>query len=108
MTIEQPARAWIHARIAECQVEGAAIWDRMEAVETWRKRSTRPLDAHRAIKKLQREIGHPSEDICALFIMAAAVKVAIGEMGIIQAKLEAYQKGLEILDQAYKTVPPTG
>jgi uncharacterized protein (DUF2384 family) len=78
MTIEQPMRVWINARIAECNVEGAAIWDRMEAVETWRSRATRPLDAHRAIKALQRDTGHPSEEICALFIMAAAVKVALG------------------------------
>jgi hypothetical protein len=105
MTIEPKMRDWINARIAECNVEGAAIWDRMEAVETWRSRATRPLDAHRAIKALQRDTRHPNEDICALFVMAAAVKVALGEMGIIQAKLEAYQKGLEILNEAYKPDP---
>lgn len=101
MTIENHMRQFINEKIAECHVEGAAIWDRMEAVETWRHRSTRPLDAHRAIKAFKRKNGHPNEDICALLFMAGAVKLAMDEMAIIEAKLSAYQTGLRLLDESY-------
>jgi len=101
MTIEPQIRKFINDKIAECHVDGAAIWDYVEAVETWRHRSTRPLDAHRAIKALKREIGHPSEEIVALFMMAAAIKLAIDEMRLIEARLAAYKTGTDILERCY-------
>lgn len=101
MTIAPQMLAFINERIAACHVEASLIWDKMEAVETWRHRSTRPLDAHRAIKAFKRENGHPNEDICALLFMAAAVKLALDEMRLIEARLAAYETGLKLLDESY-------
>ena len=101
MTIEAPMRFYLNTEIAECQVKSAAILDRVDDIDTWLDRKTRPLDVHREIKNLRRELCHPSEKIVAAMFCAAAVKLAVDEYQTEQAKLAAYQNGLELLNESY-------